>query len=145
MSEIQEPESSYRARRDQSHPDCFACAPEHALGLELHFDPDDSGALTATFDCDEKYTGYPGYLHGGITSTLLDAVMTNCLIAAGTPGLTGKLEVRFLNPVLIGKKAVVRGWQEKSRGALHVLGSELTQEGKVLATASAVFMELVVS
>ncbi len=141
MSETHNPGGDYQIQREQIHPHCFACAPEHPFGLQLQFTVDESGALSATFACAEKYEGYPKYLHGGITSTLLDAVMTNCLIAAGTPGLTGKLEIRFLNPVLIGQDATIRGWQVKSRGPLHVMASELAQNGEILATASAVFME----
>ena len=127
--------------RSRRHPHCWVCSAANEHGLAVEFREDGTGAVEGSFPCDEKFTGYPGYLHGGVVSTLLDGAMTNCMMARGTPGLTARLEVRFLKPVLIGKPVAVKGWLEKSRGALHILGAELSQDGEVLATASAKFME----
>ena len=130
--------ASTRARR---HPHCWVCSTANENGLAVAFQEDEAGAVEGRFSCDEKFTGYPGYLHGGVVSSLLDGAMTNCLMARGSPGLTARLEVRFLKPVLIGKPVTVRGWWEKSRGPLHILAAELVQDGKVLATAAGRFMD----
>ena len=131
----------YETTRRQRHPDCWVCAPNRATGLAIRFEVDENGAVEGVFPCAEEFTGYPGFLHGGVTSSLLDGAMTNCLMARGTPGLTARLEVRYLNPVLIGKPATVRAWLEKSRGSLSILGAELSQGGEVLATAAGKFMD----
>ncbi len=131
----------YAATRARRHPHCWVCSAANEHGLAVDFKEDGTGAIAGSFSCDEVFTGYPGYLHGGVVSSLLDGAMTNCLMALGTPGLTARLEVRFLKPVLIGKPVTVRGWLEKSRGALHMLGADLSQDGEVLATATAKFME----
>jgi len=131
----------YEATRSRRHPDCWVCAPSHERGLAIRFEAGEAGAIEGTFLCSEEFMGYPGYLHGGVVSSLLDGAMTNCLMARGTPGLTARLEIRFLKPVLIGKPVTVRGWWEKSRGPLHLLAAELSQDGKVLATAAGRFME----
>jgi len=130
----------YESTRQRRHPECWVCAPDRA-GLKIPFTVMDNGAVEGVFPCALEFTGYPGILHGGVTSSLLDGAMTNCLMARGTPGLTARLEVRFLNPVLIGKPATVRAWLEKSRGSLSILGAELSQDGEVLATASGRFMD----
>ena len=131
----------YAATRSRRHPDCWVCAPAHGCGLAVKFEADENGAVEAVFPCDQDFMGYPDFLHGGVASALLDGAMTNCLMARGTPGLTARLEVRFLNPVMIGQPATVRGWWEKSRGSLHILGADLSQNGKVLVTAAGRFME----
>lgn len=132
---------SFASTRSRRHPHCWVCSASNEHGLAVEFLEKGKGAVQGTFPCDEKFTGYPGFLHGGVVSALLDGAMTNCLMARGTPGLTGKLEVRFLKPVLIGTPVKVRAWLEKSRGTLHILAAELIQDGEVLATAGGKFME----
>ena len=127
--------------RSRWHPHCWVCAPGNERGLAVEFHEDATGAVEGTFPCDEVFTGYPGFLHGGMISVLLDGAMTNCLMARGTPGLTARLEVRFLKPVAVDQPVTVRGWWEKSRGHLHILGADLRQDGVVLATAVSRFMD----
>jgi len=109
--------------------------------LAVDFQEDGTGAVEGSFPCEEKFTGYPGLLHGGVTSALLDGAMTTCLMARGTPGLTADLRVRFLRPVLIGKPVTMRAWLDRSRGPLSVLGAELRQGGEILATAVGKFLD----
>ena len=123
------------------HPHCWVCSDANEHGLAMDYREDETGAVEGSFPCHVNFTGYPGFLHGGIVSALLDGAMTNCLMARGTPGLTARLEVRYLKPVLIGRPAVVKGWWEKSRGALHMMGAELSQDGEILATATGRFMD----
>lgn len=132
--------TGHDATRARRHPDCWVCAPGNGHGLTVSFQADETGAVTGTFACDAAFVGYPRYLHGGVTSALLDGAMTNCLLARGTPGLTARLEVRYRQPVLLGKTATIRAWLEKSRGPLHILAADLRQKGEVVATASGRFM-----
>ncbi len=131
----------YAATRARRHPDCWVYAPLHDHGLAVRFEAGADGVVTGVFPCHEEFMGYPGFLHGGVTSALLDGAMTNCLMARGTPGLTARFEVRFLKPVLTGRPVTVRGWWEKTRGSLHMLAADLSQDGKVLATATGRFMD----
>ena len=141
MPAITSDSAGYTATRQRRHPDCWVCAPAKGAGLAIRFEADENGAVEGVFPCADEFTGYPGLLHGGVISSLLDGAMTNCLMALGTPGLTAKLEVRYLNPVLIEKEARVRAWLEKSRGSLSILNAELSQDGKVLASAVGKFMD----
>jgi len=38
----------------------------------MEFDVDDDGGVQATFQCVESFEGYPGILHGGVISSILD-------------------------------------------------------------------------
>jgi acyl-coenzyme A thioesterase PaaI-like protein len=102
---------------------------------------DDDHRIEATFDCGETFEGYVGLVHGGIVSAVLDGAMANCLLHLGCVAHTGGLSVRFRHPVLVGRKATVRAWLERSHGRLHVLAAELEQDGQVKAVASAKFLE----
>jgi len=131
----------YSAARQHNHPDCWVCAPDNNKGLAINFHPESDGVV-GEFACGVDFTGYPGLLHGGVTSALLDGAMTNCLLAHAVPGLTARLEIRYLKPVRIGRTAVVRAWLESSRGRLHLLAAELRQDGDLLVTAKGRFMDL---
>lgn len=127
--------------RQRSHPGCFACARanEHGLGLEFH--PSHDGAVEASFPCQPIFTGYPGMLHGGIICTLLDGAMTNCLFAHGLAAVTVDINVRFRHPVLVSRPAAVRAWLESEGTPIHRLAAEVRQDGHVVATATARFVE----
>jgi hypothetical protein len=92
-------QQSLDVTRKQSHPDCIGCSSENSSGLGLEFIVRDDRGVQAEFACSRIYQGYPGYLHGGISSLLLDLAMANCLFAHQKCGVTTRLIVRFLLPV----------------------------------------------
>jgi len=135
-----EPAKAFAAERSQRHPHCWVCARSNAQGLAVEFQVDANGDVEGSFPCDKTFTGYPGLLHGGVTSALLDGAMTNCLMARGESGVTADLQIRFVRPVVIGKLATVRGWLDRVRGPVYLMGAELRQEDEIVATAVGKFM-----
>lgn len=127
--------------RAEAHPRCVVCGSPLGNGLGLRFAPSGDGEIEAVFACDECYEGYEGLLHGGVTSSLLDGAMTNCLFAHGIVALTGELTVRFRHPVVLATPAVIRARRARSLAPLHVLEAEVVQDGEVKATAVGKFME----
>ena len=125
----------------ESHRRCVVCGAEHPFGLRLEFTANDDGSIQARFECETLFEGYPGMVHGGIVSMLLDGAMTNCLFAHGHPGVTGELNVRFGYPVETEGFAVVRAWIDESPPPFFVLKSELVQEGRVCARATGKFVD----
>jgi acyl-coenzyme A thioesterase PaaI-like protein len=107
--------------KNREHPNCVGCSSASSVGLGLKFFVQDDGGVEATFACQEIYQGYPGLLHGGVTSMLLDAAMTNCLFSYGKAGVTARLN-DFSPP-------------------LFVLEAESKQNGKVLAQGTAKFID----
>ena len=127
--------------RKQEHPGCIGCSPENAYGLALEFVLREDKGVQAEFDCSRVYQGYPGHLHGGISSMLLDAAMANCLFAHQKVAVTARLIVRFLFPVAIDKTAVVKAWIREYEPPLYVLEADLEQNGKILVRGSAKFID----
>ncbi len=85
----------------RSAPDyfCFGCCPDNHDGLKLNFRTDDE-YIYAEWLPEKKFEGYPGVLHGGIQSTLLDEIASwNVYALAGTGGVTAKIELKFKRPV----------------------------------------------
>lgn len=88
-----------------------------------------------------RYSGYQGFVHGGVVSSLLDGAMTSVLMARGETSLTADLQVRFLEPVVVGQPAVVRAWLQHSRRRLSLLEAEIRQGTHLRATARARFLD----
>jgi len=74
--------------RNCFHPRCIVCSSDNPRGLQLTFDVDNNGNVEATFHCDESFEGYPGIIHGGILSLILDAAMGQCIFARGQAAVT---------------------------------------------------------
>jgi acyl-coenzyme A thioesterase PaaI-like protein len=51
---------------------CFVCGIENPIGLKLFFYTDDEGRTITHFRPKPEHQGYPGQLHGGVISSLLD-------------------------------------------------------------------------
>ena len=129
------------AVRAVEHPRCFVCNPENPDGLKLRFRVQADGSVVAFFPCRSVYQSYPEPLHGGITSALLDAAMTNALFSIGIVAVTAELSVRFVAPVSLDRGAVVVGTIEKtSSHPLYYVRAELQQDRKTLARATAKFL-----
>ncbi len=133
-------------RREESganlHPECFVCAAHRPNGLGIRFRAGADGSIRATFERGRLFQGYRGMVHGGVISAILDGAMTHCLFARGKGGVTARLIVRFLRPVGAGRPAEVRAWLKDYSPPLYVLESELSQDGKVAARATAKFIDL---
>jgi acyl-coenzyme A thioesterase PaaI-like protein len=128
------------AVREKEHARCFVCGKENTRGFGLDVRANGDGSVSAVFDCGAVFRGYPCWLHGGVVTSLLDGAMTNCLFAQGVVAVTAELSVKFQHPVVTGRTAGVRAWVEKCYHPLYIMRAELTQEGRVLATASGKFM-----
>jgi acyl-coenzyme A thioesterase PaaI-like protein len=123
------------------HPDCIGCSPANASGLALQFAMRADKGVQAEFQCNKLYQGYPGFLHGGITSLLLDSAMTNCLFAHHIAAVTARLIIRFILPVDIDQMASVKAWLKEYEPPLYVLEAQVEQKGRILVRASAKFID----
>lgn len=130
------------ACRDQWHAACAACGTKAADSLGLVFALSADGSVEAVFQNGPRHQGYDGMQHGGVTATLLDSAMTNCLFARRVAAVTGQLTVRYRRPVTIGEPCIVRARLERSLGPCHYLTGQLLQRGQVAAVAKGTFMEL---
>ena len=119
---------------------CFACGElnEHGLKLQLHLEERRSWT---EFVLDDRFEGWRGVTHGGIIATILDEVMAWALVAEDNWGVTARMTLEFKRPVLVGTRVRAAGWIVRSRRRLvDTAGQVVDSEGKVLATAEAVYV-----
>ena len=114
---------------------CYACGDLNPIGLHLHF-REEKGWAVADFVATREHQGYPGYVHGGLVSTLLDEAMGWATYANNVWALTGKLELRMRAIVPTGEPLQVRGRIQRDRGrTLDVVAELRDADGKLLAEA----------
>lgn len=142
MSAITEPVQDVLERtRQRAHPQCIVCGRATKCGLGLRFSLRDDGDVEANFECEARFQGYEGVLHGGVTSSLLDGAMTNCLFAHGIVALTAEMLVRFRHPIKLDAPLMVRAHISRSQTPLHIVEAHIVQTGQVKAKAVGKFME----
>lgn len=127
--------------RARVHPRCVVCSASNTRGLDLQVTPLPDGSVRAECACAEVFEGYPGTLHGGMVCALMDGAMANCLFHAGLVARTASISVRFRQAVGTGRPVTIVARVTRSRGRLHELTAELSQDGEVRAEASAKFLE----
>jgi acyl-coenzyme A thioesterase PaaI-like protein len=62
------------------------------------------------------YEGPPGYVHGGISSLLMDQLLGSAAIAAGLWGMTVRLEVDYRRPVPLSTSLTMRAQVTEAAG-----------------------------
>lgn len=119
---------------------CFGCGERNPQGLQLKFSKEGEKVVTH-FIPQEFHQGYPGIMHGGITSTLLDEAMSTCLHTLDLVGVTARLEVRFRKNIPINSPLQIEARITKSRKTLvDTEGRILFADGEIAAEAKGRFM-----
>ena len=102
---------------------CFVCGIDNPIGLKLAFYTQDDGSVMAHFSPRPEHQGDAGTLHGGIATTLLDEVLGRVLIDGWA--MTGRLEVRYRDPVPLDKELTVVGWLTRKRSRAYEAHGEI--------------------
>ncbi len=121
---------------------CFACGRDNPIGLKLNFRQEEDKVI-ASFVPEEVHQGYPGIMHGGLVTTLLDEAMAKVMNLRNIVAVTATLEVKFRHKVQIGERLIIWGQLVEEKKKRCSIKSWLTdKEGKILAEASSVFIKI---
>ena len=124
---------------------CFVCGLENNFGLKLRFSETGPGEVTAEYTVPEQYQGYPGVVHGGIVTAMLDEVTGRAHITNEHTRFmfTAKIEVRFRKNVPVGQPLRIVGRIEKSKRRMaSSTGKIFGPEGDILAEAKTLLVDL---
>ena len=110
--------------------------------MRLRFRLDESGrGFVCRFRLGRRYTGPPGYCHGGIIATILDDAMSKLNKLRGVAAVTSKISVDYLKPVPLQTALRVESRELTKRGRrLTHLAEIRDAKGKVLAKSRGVFV-----
>jgi acyl-coenzyme A thioesterase PaaI-like protein len=124
---------------------CFICGVENQNGLRIKFYQPEPGKVVAHIVVPKSFEGYPGMVHGGIVSAMLDEVAGRAFITGNPPRfmVTAKLTVRFRRPVPIEQPVRLVGFAKEDKGRMAIATSELyDMSGTLLAEAEVVLANM---
>lgn len=124
---------------------CFVCGLDNDHGLKLAFYQDEDGTVVVNYTVPDYYQGYPGVVHGGIVTTLMDEVIGRVLMIGNTKRFmaTAKLTTRYRKPVPTGKPIRIVGRIVDDRGRVAEARAEIFgPDGEVLAEAEGLMVAL---
>jgi len=84
---------------------CFVCEQRNAAGLRVpFFHEPDRGVVTAEFTLDDRFSGAPSWVHGGVSLAVLDEGMAWAAIAVHHRwAVTKSSTADFDRPVIVGR------------------------------------------
>ena len=138
---------------DQDHPSfsgtlpwtkrCFVCGEENPHGLRLRSRVE-NGVVYLDYTTREADLGWKSIVHGGITSTLLDEVMTwAAILAARRACVSAEFSVRIKKPIRIHQAVRVEGRVVDQKSRMILTEAVLRDtDGNPLAGASGKYLPM---
>jgi acyl-coenzyme A thioesterase PaaI-like protein len=95
------------------------CGAKNTTGLRLKFHREGE-QVVADFLPDASFEGFPGVVHGGILASLLDETLARTALLYQQWVMTGRLEIRFRRPALVGQLLRVTAEAEQRRARMVI-------------------------
>lgn len=135
-------------RKQHSSRMCFVCGEKNAFGLHARFYETEAKELVAFINPSEQHQGYPGRMHGGIATTILDETIARSICNGKDEqlwGVTLELKTKFRKPVPLGQelKVVGRVTSEGSR-SFEGTGEIILPNGEIAVTAEGKYIKLTI-
>jgi uncharacterized protein (TIGR00369 family) len=124
---------------------CIVCGTKNESGLHARFFELENGELAGVFTPREEHQGYPGRLHGGIASTILDEAIGRAINISDAEawGVTIELTVRYRKPVPLDREITARARITKDSGRIFEGSGEITlEDGTVAVEATGRYLRL---
>lgn len=124
---------------------CLVCGVENLAGLKARFFELENGELVGVFRPRAEHQSYPGRLHGGLASAILDETIGRAINVADTHtwGVTVEFTVRFRKPVPLDRevKAIGRITKNSSR-LFEGTGEIVLEDGSVAVEARGKYLKM---
>jgi uncharacterized protein (TIGR00369 family) len=123
---------------------CFACGKGNPEGMHLNFRYDKKlGGFVCRFRLRKRFTGPPGYAHGGVIATILDEAMGRVNKLRQVVALTARISVDYLKPVPLNKALRVESREVSVHGRHHTnMAAILNDKSEVLARSRGLFIAI---
>jgi len=124
---------------------CVVCGTKNPLSLGTKFYHVEGGLIVGVVTGRDEHQSYPGRMHGGMISALLDEVVGRAINAVEPEafGVTTELDVKFKKPVPLNEEIRIVGKLIKNtRLVFQAEGFIEDASGTILATAKATYVKM---
>lgn len=132
-------------KKQRNSKSCIICGMDNPASVKAMFYEMENGELRGLFTFRNEHQSYPGRVHGGMITAMLDELIGRALWIKEPESLavTTTITVKYRRPMPIGVqlRGVARLVQDSTRGFVGV-GEIYSPEGKLLAAAEGTYMRL---
>lgn len=126
---------------------CIICGLDNPLGVRAPFYNMEDGSVMSVFRFREEHQSYPGRVHGGMITAMLDEMGLRALWTGDVKdyayGVTLSLETKYRKPVPYGETLIGRGAVLKESGNFLTADCRITDRfGSVLANGLIKYVKL---
>ena len=136
----------YRVKAKQENSKmCLVCGLKNPFGLQAAFYELENDDLLAIFKPMEEHQSYPGRLHGGIATAILDETVGRAIMIANQDiwGVTIDFSTRYRKPIPLSDQIRVVGRIEKvARRYFEGSGEILLEDGSVAVEGRGRYLKL---
>lgn len=124
---------------------CFVCGERNDFGLHANFYETEKNELIALIVPSVQHQGYPGRMHGGIATAILDETIARSINNGKnehTWGVTLELKTRFRKPIPLGQQLKIAG-RVTSEGNrfFEGTGEILLPDGEIAVSAEGKYLK----
>ncbi len=127
---------------------CFICGLDNDKGLRAEFYELEDGTLAATAIAHALHQSYPGRVHGGVTTALLDETIGRAINIQEPEawGVTVEITTRYKKPVPYDVPLIITGRITENKSRLfYGEGQIILPDGSIAGYATAKYMKLKLS
>lgn len=132
-------------RKQENCRNCLVCGLKNDKGLKASFYELENGEIVAIFKPGDLHQSYPGRLHGGMSSAILDETIGRAIMVSNKNiwGVTIELTLRYRKPVPLNEELKVVGRITKDTSRIFEGSGEiLLKNGDVAVSAVGKYMKL---
>lgn len=126
---------------------CIMCGLDNEYGVRAPFYNMEDGSVVTLFSYREQHQSYPGRVHGGLITAMLDEMGLRALWAKTLDeslfGVTMSLDTKYRKPVPYNQELIGRGMILKNTGKFFITESVIMdRNGDVLAQGTTKYIYL---
>ncbi|MEG1547670.1 MAG: PaaI family thioesterase [Clostridia bacterium] len=124
---------------------CIVCGVDNSMGLHARFYEMEDGTMAALASASSNHQSYPGRVHGGVITALLDETIGRVINIPEpeTWVVTGELAVRFKKPVPYDVPLLITSrLTSNSKRMFEGEGEIRLQNGDIAASATGKYVKL---
>lgn len=139
----------YKVKKKQENSKmCIVCGMENELGLKAYFYELENKDLVAIFTPIDEHQSYPGRLHGGIASAILDETIGRAMLINDreTWGVTVELNLKYRKPIPLNEELKVVGRVTSDRKRIFEgTGEIILANGEVAVSGYGKYIKMPIS
>jgi uncharacterized protein (TIGR00369 family) len=134
-------------KKQHNSKECFVCGLKNQFGLKAAFYELENKEVIAIFQPVQEYQSYPGRLHGGIASAILDETIGRAIMAKdeNLTGVTVELNIKYRKPIPLDQELrVIARITKNSSRLFEGTGEIILPNGDIAVTAHGKYLKIAI-